>query len=108
MNVTQLLRTLLPAVTVRRGLNCWTAAITKAHRKLYLRTYPTHLVNPDGSSIIIDYHEPRQIIKLPLNLDLLSPEQRQQRIANRKTLSRVVIKEEEDDVHFDENIFLKM
>lgn len=48
---------------VRHVSSC-TAAITKIHRKTYSRTYPTLLVQPDGSTIRIRYHEPRRIIEV--------------------------------------------
>lgn len=47
-----------------RNLNSLSAVVTKPHREKYLRTYPTVLINPDGSSINIRYHEPKQIIKV--------------------------------------------
>lgn len=55
---------LLPIVQQSRNISSSTAAITKIHRKVYARTYPTVLVQPDGSSITIKYHEPRKIIKV--------------------------------------------
>ncbi|XP_033335283.2 mitochondrial ribosomal protein L55 [Megalopta genalis] len=106
MNVSPLLQISLSAVIIRRSLNCWTTGITKKHRKFYMRTYPTHLVYPDGSTIIIEYHEPREIIKLPLDIETLSKEGRLQRLAGRKTLSKVVV-EKEEDLDFDENKYFK-
>lgn len=47
-----------------RRLNAWTAAITRPHRLTYARTYPTVLVQPDGSTYTIRYPEPRCIIKV--------------------------------------------
>lgn len=49
-----------------RYLNSLSAAITRPHRTFYLRTYPTVVVKPDGSTVNIRYHEPRQIIKVNL------------------------------------------
>ena len=40
------------------------AAVTKTNRNLYVRTYPTLLVHPDGSTITIRYPEPRKVIKV--------------------------------------------
>lgn len=40
------------------------ARVTKVHRDLYPRMYPTKVVLPDGASINIRYHEPRKIIKV--------------------------------------------
>lgn len=47
-----------------RSISSSTASITKIHRATYARTYPTILVLPDGSTINIRYHEPRQIIQV--------------------------------------------
>lgn len=89
----------------QRNFNCWTAAITKKHRAMYERTYPTTLVLPDGSSIEIEYHEPRKIIILPLNIAELTQEQQKKRLEMRKPKTKVVITEEIED-SFDENRYL--
>lgn len=47
-----------------RALSSATASVTRLHRSVYCRTYPTVVVQPDGSSITIRYHEPRKIIKV--------------------------------------------
>jgi hypothetical protein len=47
-----------------RCLNSNIASITKVHRKMYARLYPTAVILPDGSSISIRYYEPRKIIKV--------------------------------------------
>ncbi|XP_022709483.1 uncharacterized protein LOC111272338 [Varroa jacobsoni] len=53
------------------------AFITKMKRATYVRLYPTMLVQPDGSTFTIRYHEPRQIVQMPLRFDELSPEEKQ-------------------------------
>jgi len=90
---------------LRRNLNCWTAAITKKHRPIYERTYPTTLVFPDGSSIEIQYHEPRKIIVLPLNLAELTEAEQKKRLEMRKPKMKLAIAEEIED-SFDENRYL--
>jgi len=90
-----------------RNLNCWTTAITKKHRMIYERTYPTQLIFPNGSSIEIDYHEPQRILILPLNLSELSPEEQKKRLRMRKPKSKIVITEEIED-NFDENRYLNL
>lgn len=90
---------------LRRNLNCWTAAITRKHRTVHERTYPTTLVFSDGSSIEIQYHEPRKIIVLPLNLAELTEAEQKKRLEMRKPKTRVVIAEEIED-SFDENRYL--
>ncbi|XP_043289348.1 39S ribosomal protein L55, mitochondrial [Venturia canescens] len=89
-----------------RELNCWTAGITKKHRKIYERTYPTVLVLPDGSSVNVDYHEPKKIVALPLDLSLLTEAEKKARLEARKPKTRVKLVEDiEDD--YDENRYLK-
>ncbi|XP_071581472.1 large ribosomal subunit protein mL55 [Temnothorax nylanderi] len=88
-----------------RNLNCWTAAITRKHRAVYERTYPTTLVFSDGSSIEIQYHEPRKIIVLPLNLAELTEAEQKKRLEMRKPKTKIVIAEEIED-SFDENRYL--
>lgn len=43
--------------------------VYKANRTLFARLYPTTLVFKDGSTITVRFHEPRQIIKMPLTLE---------------------------------------
>lgn len=47
-----------------RCINSSSTSITKIHRSVYARTYPTVVVLPDGSSINTKYYEPRKIIKV--------------------------------------------
>lgn len=47
-----------------RNISSATAGITKAHRLYYCRRYPTIVVQQDGSTINVPYHEPRQIIQV--------------------------------------------
>ncbi|XP_046742160.1 39S ribosomal protein L55, mitochondrial [Diprion similis] len=96
-----------PLQTILRGLNCRTASVTKMHRKTYERMYPTIVVLPDGSSINIKYHEPRHIIKLPLNLATLSEAERKLRLIARKPKTFIKIEEDIDDDDFDAKKYLK-
>lgn len=105
MNISSFLRTTQSALSLRRSLNCWTAGITKVHRKNYLNTYPTILVLPDGSSINIEYeYEPRRIIILPFDLSVLDPEKRRMRLEKRKLVKKIKIVDEYQD-DFDETQF---
>ncbi|KAL0119875.1 hypothetical protein PUN28_007953 [Cardiocondyla obscurior] len=103
--ITSLARIRSSTTGLRRNLNCWTTAITKKHRAIYERTYPTVLVFSNGSSIEIDYHEPRKIIILPLNLAELTEAEQKKRLEMRKPKTKVVITEEIED-SFDENRYL--
>ncbi|KAK0090932.1 hypothetical protein PV326_003986 [Microctonus aethiopoides] len=92
-------------ITFVRQLNCWTAGITKKHRKVYERTYPVHLVHPNGSTINIQYHEPRKIIKLPLDLNKLSNAEREALLEKRKPRTKIIITEDIDD-DYDESRYI--
>lgn len=89
-----------------RPINCHTAAITKTHRRIYLRTYPTVLQLPDGSTFNMKYHEPVGVIRLPLDLKTLTEEEMKARLKKRIPKTKIVIEEEiEDD--FDESRYLR-
>jgi len=53
-----------------RQLNANRTAVTKIGRQVYARTYPTILVQQDGSTYTIKYKEPRKIIKVSLLIKL--------------------------------------
>lgn len=58
------LNTFVSNISIKRNLNCNVSSITKIHREIYTRTYPTKVVLPNGASINIRYYEPRQIIRV--------------------------------------------
>ncbi|XP_018797278.1 PREDICTED: 39S ribosomal protein L55, mitochondrial [Bactrocera latifrons] len=80
-----------------RCISSASAAVTRLHRSVYCRMYPTVVVQPDGSTINIRYHEPRKIIKLPLDLSTLSEAERKARLEARKPRKKVKIMEEVED-----------
>ncbi|XP_022128101.1 39S ribosomal protein L55, mitochondrial [Pieris rapae] len=97
---------LLIQLCCKRYLNNNVASITKIHREIYTRMYPTKVVLPNGASINIRYHEPRKIIKLPLDLSLLSDEERKIRLDRRKPKKKVKIAETIED-NFNAKKYLK-
>lgn len=66
----------------------------------------TVVVNPDGSTSTIRYHEPRGIITLPFDLSQLSDAERKARMDKRKPKRQVKIEVEVDD-KFNANKYLK-
>jgi len=96
------------ATTVfKNWLSSNTASIARINRRQYLRQYPTLLVNPDGSTITIRYHEPRKIIKLPLDLSKFSEEERKVLLERRKPKTTVKLEEDVDEISFDSQKYLK-
>ncbi|XP_057364935.1 large ribosomal subunit protein mL55-like [Daphnia carinata] len=94
----------VPLIVQTRQLNGHRASIASIGRAIYVRTYPTMLVQPDGSTITIRYKEPRGIIKLPADLSSLSEAERQRRLMLRKPKKKVKIEEDIEDT-FDENSY---
>uniref|UniRef100_A0A0K8S6R8 39S ribosomal protein L55, mitochondrial n=1 Tax=Lygus hesperus TaxID=30085 RepID=A0A0K8S6R8_LYGHE len=90
-----------------RKLSSATAFITRPHRHNYLLTYHTKLVLADGSSVTFRYHEPRQIITLPLDISTLSDEEAKLRLERRKPKTKVKIQDEEVS-RFDPNRYIKL
>ncbi|XP_058464354.1 large ribosomal subunit protein mL55 [Malaya genurostris] len=80
-----------------RFLSSNTAAVVKVHRNVYARRYPTMVVLANGATININYHEPRRIIKLPLDLSLLSEADRKARLEKRKPKQILRIEDEVED-----------
>ncbi|XP_075070242.1 large ribosomal subunit protein mL55 [Mixophyes fleayi] len=102
-------RSLLPAVQqlhTSAGLqSSHRASIGRSGRKSYLRTYPVLLIQPDGSTITIQYKEPRRILTMPLDITTLSEEQRKARLRLRnqpKKGSATKEKELYDDLNLDQ------
>jgi len=82
--------------------NSCRTSVTRINRKVYARVYPTMFVYPDGSTITIRHHEPRAILKLPLDLSTLSETEKAARLAKRKPKKKVAVQEDYDD-SFDVN-----
>nr|XP_029714038.1 39S ribosomal protein L55, mitochondrial-like [Aedes albopictus] len=89
--------TISSEVVLRRSLSSNTASIVKVHRSVYARRYPTMVVLPDGATININYHEPRRIVKLPLDLSLLSESERKARLEKRKPKRVIHVEDEVED-----------
>jgi len=53
----------------RAPLHCNRAAVTSVKRQTFLKTYPTLLVLPDGATIEVRYHQPRHVVKLPVDVE---------------------------------------
>ncbi|VVC30527.1 Ribosomal protein L55, mitochondrial [Cinara cedri] len=82
------------------------ASITKIHRNIYPQHYLTKIIQPDGSSFTVRFNEPRVIIKLPLDINSISEEERKRRIEARRPKQKVKVVEELED-SFDRNKYLK-
>lgn len=86
--------------------NCWIAGITKIKRATYERKYPVFIVNPNGSTIHAKYEEPVGTIRLPINLETMSPEERELYLARRKPKTKIVLEDDFDD-DFDASQYLR-
>ncbi|XP_038069246.1 39S ribosomal protein L55, mitochondrial-like [Patiria miniata] len=73
------------------------AVIAKTNRKVYTRQYPVLVVNPDGSTFRIKYKEPQKIIKLPLDINSLTFDERKKRLSRYQVRKKRVIKDDLGD-----------
>ncbi|XP_073819960.1 mitochondrial ribosomal protein L55 [Musca autumnalis] len=80
-----------------RHISSASTAVTRLHRSIYARQYPTVVVLPDGATINIRYGEPRKIIKLPLDLSTLTEAERKARLEARKPRRKINVVEEVED-----------
>ncbi|XP_077981691.1 large ribosomal subunit protein mL55-like [Glandiceps talaboti] len=71
--------------------------IAKTNRRIYPRMYPCILVNPDGSTVDIKYAEPRKILKLPIDLNTLTAEERKARLTKFQPKKKMVFEEDVED-----------
>jgi len=87
--------------TTSVACDCTRVGHARIRGRQYLRTYPTLLVYPDGSTVTVRYKEPREIIKLPLDLNEVDEATRTERLALRKRSKKVDVAEEYFEDTFD-------
>ncbi|MEE6521496.1 hypothetical protein FKM82_019729 [Ascaphus truei] len=101
------LRSFLPAIChlhSSSGLhNSNRTSIVRCGRQTFSRKYPVFLVQPDGSTITIQYKEPRRILTMPVDVTTLSEEERKARLRLRDP-RRFKAKQEKDEFHDDFSI----
>lgn len=65
--------------------------------------YKVRLVQPDGSSFTIRYHEPLKLIRLPVDPSTLTDEERKERLRRLKPEKpKKIYQIEDDDGDFDQ------
>ncbi|KAH7721898.1 Protein MRPL-55 [Aphelenchoides avenae] len=80
--------------------NAYRASLGKIKREKYVKQYQVMLMRPDGSTIMGRCAEPRRFLQLPVDMTVLTEDERRQRIAGRKRKVKQV-KEECIDDNFD-------
>lgn len=77
--------------------------MTRLKKATYTRMYKVRLVQPDGSTYAIRYHEPRKIICLPVDPSTLTEEERKERLRRLKPEKpKKIYQIEDDDGDFDQ------
>jgi large subunit ribosomal protein L55 len=59
--------------------------------------YKVRLQKPDGSSYIIRYHEPRELVRLPVDPNSLTEEEKQARLNRLKPEKEIEVHEFDDE-----------
>jgi len=76
------------------AINCHSSSLARLSCEHYKRLFPVTLVNSDGSTLRIRYHEPRRIVTLPLDVTQLTEAERNLALEKRKPISKIVVEEE--------------
>uniref|UniRef100_A0A8C5WL94 39S ribosomal protein L55, mitochondrial n=1 Tax=Leptobrachium leishanense TaxID=445787 RepID=A0A8C5WL94_9ANUR len=71
-------------------------SIVRCGRSTHVRIYPVLLVQPDGSTISIQYKEPRRLLLIPVDIYTMSEEERRARLRKREQSRRGPSKKEEE------------
>ncbi|XP_028393907.1 39S ribosomal protein L55, mitochondrial-like [Dendronephthya gigantea] len=77
-------------------LRCSTS-ITRTKKSVYPRVYKVRLQQADGSSYTIRYHEPRELIRLPVDPNNLTEEEKQARLNRLKPEKEIEVHEFDDE-----------
>ncbi|XP_040289296.1 39S ribosomal protein L55, mitochondrial [Bufo bufo] len=72
------------------------ACIGRSGRTTYLRSYPVLLVQPDGSTITVQYKEPRRMLIMPIDITTLSEDERKTRLRQRNQARKSGAKKEKE------------
>ncbi|XP_075705089.1 large ribosomal subunit protein mL55 [Rhinoderma darwinii] len=81
------------------------ACVGRSGRTSFLRSFPVLLVQPDGSTLTIQYKEPRRMLIMPLDITTLSEEERKARLRQRNQAKKIGAKKEkvvDDDFNLEE------
>ncbi|XP_052098051.1 39S ribosomal protein L55, mitochondrial-like [Mytilus californianus] len=93
----------LQTVMISSRQNSNRTSVCRVKRSIFRQMYPTTLVLPDGATINIRYHEPRRIIKLPLDLETLSEEEKKKRLKRRTKIRKIEVKDDGNEDDFSMN-----
>jgi len=86
-----------PLFVAQRQLNANRTATTKIRRLRFTRQYPTTVVLPDGSTISVKHPEPRLLLRLPLDLEQATEEQKRKiQLLRRPKLTQKVTEDTDD------------
>ena len=71
--------------------------ITRTKKSIYPRVYKVRIQQADGSSYSMRYHEPRPLIRLPVDPNSLTEEEKQARLKRLKPEKEIEVHEFDDE-----------
>lgn len=72
-------------------------SITRIKKSVYPRVYKVRLQQPDGSTFTIRYHEPHELIRLPVDPNSLTEEEKRERLMRSKPEKEIKVQEFDDE-----------
>ncbi|EDO46966.1 predicted protein [Nematostella vectensis] len=99
----------IPSSVLYRQHSTCSASITRLKKQAYPRMYKVLVVQPDGSTYTMRYHEPRKIVRLPVDPTTLAEEERKERMRRLKPEKpKKIYQIEEDETDFDQRSWTRL
>ena len=73
------------------------SSITRIKKSIYPRMYKVRLQQPDGSTLTLRYHEPHDLIRLPVDPNSLTAEEKRGRLNRLKPEKEIKVHEFDDE-----------
>lgn len=92
--------------SIRRNVS--KLSLYRPKKEKYPLQYKVRVVNQDGSSYITRYHLPVGVIRLPLDPNTLTEEEKKARLRRIRSEKKIDVQEYKEDVKFDRKVMMEL